>query len=553
MRAAIYSRVSTETQEKQETIKSQLDALREYANKNNYFIYEEYSDEGYSGELLDRPALDKLRDDAKKKLFDFVLCHSPDRLSRKFLYQCLVQDEFKKYGVNIVFLNRPDTKDTPEDNLLIGMQGLIAEYEKAKILERTRRGKIHKAKRNLLVGSIPPYGFRYIKGNEATNNIGHYEVKDKEAEVVKLIFDLFANKYLSLRAIAKDLTRRKIPPRKGKYWRTSTLHTIIRNETYIGVTYYNKHVSVETDNHKNVNKYRKTKNTGRLLRPKEHWIPITLPDNLKIIDKETFDLAQKQLKRNSELSPRNVKYQYLLRGLVRCGKCDAPFYGFPCHGNLFYRCGNRHRTFPLPKECNASMVKAEDLEGVVWNKICEAIKNPRLLMEQVDRLKDKATKSNESIIKDIESIDRELIDIGNEENRLLDAYRENVISKEQLKDQMAKVQNKRSQLEQQKQALVVKHETSVPPILIKRSITDFCKLVKKRLDSLKDDFDGKRYLLSLAINKIVLEGKTVRIKGIIPSDAQKRPLLSNIAYTPLAHCGHQKQLPRVPSSHAPDL
>lgn len=553
MRVAIYARVSTEKQEKQETVHSQLEALRDYAKKNNSTIYEEYIDGGYSGELLDRPGLDKLRDDAKKKLFDSVLFLSPDRLSRKFIYQGLVEDELKKGGISVVYLNRPDSKDTPEENLLIGMQGLIAEYEKAKILERSRRGKVHKARSNLLVGSIPPYGYKYIKNSNATKNIGHFEIVDSEAKVVRLIFDMLINKRLSIRAIAKELTHKGIRPRKGKQWRTSSLHRILRNETYTGVTYYNKNVSVETKNHKDSNKYRRTKNTSRKLRPKDQWIPITLPDSLRVIDKRTFATAQRQLRKNSELSPRNVRFQYLLKGLIKCGNCNSPLYGTPCHGRLFYRCGNRHRTFPLPIECRVPMVKAEAIENIVWDKFCDAIKNPHIIAEQIIKLKDKVAKGSKIAKEDIESFDIKIRKIGEEVNRLLDAYRENIISKEQLKDQMAKTQAKRTELELERENLVSKQNMKPSPVLLKRTIHDYCRLIEKRLDTLRGDFDAKRYLLSLAIHKIVVEGKTVKIKGVIPINTEGQSFPGNIAYTPLIRYDRRQQQLRGPSSHVPDL
>ena len=265
MRIAIYARVSTEKQEKQETINSQLDALRDHAVEKKYAVTKEYIDEGYSGELLARPGLDNLRDDARNKMFDAVLAHSPDRLSRKFIYLGLVDEEFKKLGIKIIFLNRPDSKETPEENLLTGIQGLIAEFEKAKILERTRRGRLHKVKNGILVGSIPPYGYRYMRADKDKNIPGHYEIEEPEAESVRIIFDLFVNKKISIRAIARELTRKGVPPRKGFKWHTSSLHRIIRNETYTGITYWNKNCSFETENHKPNQKYRRTKNTGRKL------------------------------------------------------------------------------------------------------------------------------------------------------------------------------------------------------------------------------------------------------------------------------------------------
>jgi len=541
MKLAIYARVSTEKQEKQETIDSQIQVLREFAQKNNHTICEEYVDEGYSGELLDRPSLDKLRDDAKKKLFEAVLVHSPDRLSRKFIYLGLVQEELKKGGIAVIFLNRPDSKDTPEDNLLNGVQGLIAEYEKAKILERTRRGKIHKAKRNLLIGNIAPYGYRYIPGNKATNSFGRYEINSNEAKVVRLIFNLFERKRLSIRAIAKQLTCKRILPRKGNRWQTSSLHRIIRNETYTGVTYYNKHVLTEAKTNRNSIKYRRATKTSMRLRPKDQWIPITLQESLRIVDKKTFDLAQKSLRVNSELSPRNVKYHYLLRGLVKCGSCGSPFFGTPCHGKLYYRCGNRHRTFPMPRECDRGMVKAEDLENTVWNKFAEAIKNPRLITKQFDKLKEKETKSQSRIARDIEFIEQELknIDIENQKSRLLDAYSESVISIEQLRAQMTKIQERKTQLEKEKQDLLAKQQMINKP-LIKKTVRDYCEQIKNCLDSL--DYNGKSYLLHQAINKIVLDRKQVKIEGIIPVNPQDHSSCS-IVSTSSGCCGRQPRQP----------
>lgn len=552
MRVAIYGRVSSEKQEKQETIKSQLQALRDYAKKNNYTIYEEYTDDGYSGELLDRPALDRLRDDAKKKLFEAVLIHSPDRLSRKFIYSGLIQEELGKSHINVIFLNRPDSKDTPEDNLLNGVQGLIAEYEKAKILERTRRGRIHKAKSGILVGGRAPYGYRYISGNKTTNTVGRYEIIPNEARTVRLIFDLLVNKHLKIRAIARELTNRGITPRQGKQWRTSSLHKIIRNETYIGNVYYNKNILVESATFKNGNKYRRTKKTSHRLRPKDQWIPISLPDSLKIIDKKTFEVAQMQLKKNSEIYDTTTKHKYLLKGLVKCGECDSPFRAEPCHDKLFYRCGNRHRTFPLPKECRASSVRAEKLESVVWDKFCEVIRNPKLIEEQINRLKEKQEKGRSNIGRDIEAIDKELKGMEGEENRLLDAYREHIITIDQLKDQMAKVQEKKKLLDQEKQGLLSKQESSISKLSVKKTINDYCKQVERRLDSLKDDFDGKSYLLHLAINKIVVDGNKVRIKGIIPTAPVEGPTQDdgNLS-TILGRCVRRLLRPRGRASRAP--
>ncbi len=118
-------RVSTEKQEEEKTIESQIDELREICKREGYEIVREYIDDGWSGETLARPALDKLRDDASKGIFDAVYIHSPDRLARKFIYQGLVIEELRKKGVEVFFLNKK-VSDSPEDQLLLGVEGLIA-------------------------------------------------------------------------------------------------------------------------------------------------------------------------------------------------------------------------------------------------------------------------------------------------------------------------------------------------------------------------------------------------------------------------------------------
>ena len=530
MKIAIYARVSTEKQEKQETIQSQLADLRDYAKKNNLTIIDEYIDEGYSGELLDRPALDKLRDDAKKQIFEAILVHSPDRFSRKYIYLGLMQEELKKSGVSFIFLNRPDAKDTPEENLLNGVQGIIAEYEKEKIKERTRRGRLHKARSGRIVTSQAPYGYRYIREDKVNNITGHYEVNLSEAKIVKLIFDLFVNKKLSIRAIARELTKRNIAPQRGKQWRTSSLHRVIRNETYMGLAHYNKHIGCEPVNPTN-NKYRRHKNTSMRIRPKEQWIPIKLPKEMVIIEERLFKQAQKQLQINSKMSPRNVKYQYLLRGLVKCANCEAPFYGEPCKGILYYRCGNRRRTFPLPRECKVPTVRTDVLESLVWDEFTNAIRNPRLIIQQLEKLKDKKRSKASCVKSDIDSIETQLSDLQCQEERLLDAYREQVLSVDQLKDQMDKTKTQRGKLEQERHTLQYKQENTVPRATVERSIRDYCKQVDRKLETIKDDFDSKRHLLTLALNRVIIDGKKVRIKGIIPTYLPEKPSSSNIAST----------------------
>lgn len=192
--AALYARVSSDRQKQDHTIASQVSALMEHAETHGYLVPPEwrFQDEGYSGASLLRPGLEALRDLAATGQIEAVLIHSPDRLSRKYAYQVLLAEELARAGVELVFLKAPSGA-TPEDQLLVQFQGMIAEYERAQIAERSRRGKRHRAQQgciNVLSGA--PYGYRYVKKSDTS--AAYYEVIEAEAEVVRLVFEAYTNK-----------------------------------------------------------------------------------------------------------------------------------------------------------------------------------------------------------------------------------------------------------------------------------------------------------------------------------------------------------------------
>src|ERR1700680_2122837 len=163
--AAIYARVSSEQQREANTIASQTASLIEVAQGHDLEVPKEwvFEDDGYSGATLERPGLERVRDLAAEGQIQVVLAYSPDRLSRKYAYQVLLIEEFSRHGVETVFVKAPQGQSA-EDNLVVQFQGMIAEYEHAQILERSRRGKRHHARQghiNVLCNA--PYGYRYVR------------------------------------------------------------------------------------------------------------------------------------------------------------------------------------------------------------------------------------------------------------------------------------------------------------------------------------------------------------------------------------------------------
>lgn len=218
LRAALYARVSSKQQAEANTIASQQEALQVRLQADGLRLEAElcFIDEGYSGGTLLRPALERLRDQAAAGAFDRLYVHSPDRLARHYPYQVLLVEELQRYGIEIVFLNH-DIGRSPEDNLLLQVQGMMAEYERAKILERSRRGKRHAARAGVVnVLSGAPYGYRYV-GKYEGNGQARYEVNEVQAEVVRQIFRWVALERCSIGEVCRRLRgpRRPQSARQG--------------------------------------------------------------------------------------------------------------------------------------------------------------------------------------------------------------------------------------------------------------------------------------------------------------------------------------------------
>src|SRR5262249_22068570 len=239
--AAIYARVSSDRQKENHTIASQTAALVEYAQTHGFSVPPEwvFQDEGYSGAILVRPGLEALRDLAAEGQIAAALVYSPDRLSRKYAYQILLSEELSRCGVELVFLKAP-AGSSPEDQLLVQFQGMIAEYERAQIVERSRRGKRHKAQEGLVnVLSGAPYGYRYVRKTD--NSTAYYEVIESEAAVVRMVFETYTKQGLSINAIARMLNERQIPTRTATTrWERSTVWGLLRNPAYRGRACYGK-------------------------------------------------------------------------------------------------------------------------------------------------------------------------------------------------------------------------------------------------------------------------------------------------------------------------
>ncbi|MBM3301399.1 MAG: recombinase family protein, partial [Deltaproteobacteria bacterium] len=301
--AAIYARVSSDRQKEEGTIGSQVTALLEYAEHNELRVPEEwiFADEGYSGASLIRPGLERLRDLASEGQVETVLVYCPDRLSRRYAYQVLLTEELARQGTQVVFIKSPKG-DSPEENLLLQFQGMIAEYERAQIAERTRRGKRYRARAgsvNVLSGA--PYGYRYAK--KADGCAAYYAVQEAEAQIVRKVYELYTEVWLSIGAVVRWLRENEVPTRKGiSPWERTTVWAMLRNPAYKGKACFGK--TERAPRQKTTRRLRRrggysARCGANRERAPEDWIEIPVP---AIVSEETFALAQERLEQNRRFS-----------------------------------------------------------------------------------------------------------------------------------------------------------------------------------------------------------------------------------------------------------
>jgi len=391
--AAIYARVSSARQKKDQTIGSQTAALRAHAAQSRLEVPEDwiFEDEGHSGATLVRPALEALRDLAAQGCVDVVLCYSPDRLARKFAYQALLVEEFNRAGTRVEFIKGP-RGDSPEDQLLVQFQGMFAEYEKAQLMERYRRGKAYRARAgsvNVLGGA--PFGYRYVRKTPEAG--ARYEIIEHEAVLVAELFRRYADDGATIAELARWLTSQDVLTRTGKRrWDRSVIWGMLRNPAYAGRAVFGKTQVIHEQPGLNRIARMQGRTTPRPVktidRPREEWTEIAVP---AIVSEETFARVAQRLADNKRFAARNSKVPSLLQGLAACSACGYGYYRghtTTTAGNkiYYYRCtGSDNYRYEHGRVCDNKPVRADYLDQVVWDHITGLLADPALIRAEIDR------------------------------------------------------------------------------------------------------------------------------------------------------------------------
>lgn len=419
--AACYVRVSTPGQEQEQTIESQLDEIKRRVAEDGYHLADEhiYVDDGWTSEMLRRPDLDRMRDAAHDRRFQVVYVYDLGRLSRVYVYQEIILEELRNMGIDCISLH--DTNDpSDEGQALRAMQGVFHQYERVKITERLRRGKMYKAREGKLISGSLPYGYMRIPKSEGCS--AYASVNEQQAEHVRMIRQWFGQEVKSIYSIRQKLHELGIrSPKGGEYWSICVLSSLLKCEAYhTGFVYYNKTESVVSKKPRKNVIYRRVKRTSRKSRPRDQWIPIAVP---KIVPNDgLYEKILARLEENKKNAQRNRKYPYLFSGKVMCG-CGMHRVGTGDRAyRHYYRCAGMVYNYPLHGKCRIPGVRAEVLDELVWNALARLIGNPEHIDKDVDLWIEQNGQTAEGRSHDLAFLENKVAKVQEEAQRYAMAY-----------------------------------------------------------------------------------------------------------------------------------
>lgn len=532
--AALYARVSTQRQENEKTIDSQIDEIRARVLADGNILSSEniFTDEGWSGDILERPNLDKLRDTLKTKSFEILYVYDLGRLSRNFLNQLILIEEIRKSEIELISLHDINPEND-EGFLARSVMGLFHDFERKKIAERFRRGRLYKAKLGKYMNLQPPYGYDYIRKTD--DHDARLVINEEEADVVKKIFSWVANEKLTKRAVVKRLYEFGIPPKKRRRatWTSGPIGRLLKNESYIGKSYYNKNYAVVPKSPKNTDHYKRVVKSSRMLRPRSEWIEMKVP---KILDEDIFDQVQEQIKSNKKFNIRNRKTKSLLPQKVFC-ICGRQRNIEGVREHRYYRCTDRIYRSPLPRQCFASGVEAYSLDERVWSRVLNLFTNENLIKIQAKRWMQSQIEKNKHGNDHVISFQKLIKKIEEEEARYVQAYGSGVLNLDQLIEKTKDLKQRRKQMETQMNKSI---EVKSNPVIDITQIHDLPKRFSDMLQSLQ--FEEKQVFLRSVLDRVIVgDGRKVLVKGCIPLQKQiESEAQYNEFWTERRSCGTAK-------------
>jgi DNA invertase Pin-like site-specific DNA recombinase len=521
MHAALYARVSSTRQKQHETIDSQIACLRDHARQRGWEIPGEwvFTDDGWPGSSLVRPGLERLRDLAAQHLVERVLCLAPDRLARSYAHQVLLVEEFTRCGTELVFVNNPEAT-TPEQILMVQVQGMIAEYERAQTAERTRRGKRHRARAGAAsVLGRAPYGYRYL--SRAEYGEAAYAVVETQAAVVAQIFHRYAGGGVSMRALARELSQEEIPSPQGRrQWDAGTLGRMLRNPAYMGRAAFGKTQSgpglARPNRTSRLAERSISAQTTIRSRPREEWIEIPVP---ALVTEDLFALVQRRLAENAKFAPRNTKQPVLLQGLLVCDVCGYSVtrtsQGPGPKKYYYYRCpGTNGWELPGGKVCSSRPLRAPDLDELVWKQVVVLLSDPVLIRQELERRLDQMRAAGPVHTRQ-ERLQQQITRLDGAIHRLVGAYQEELVTLEELRERIPRLRAQRQSLHGQLEALAAQLIDQQAYLQLAENLEGF--LARLRGNAQTMSVLERQRVLRAVVKEVRISPERITIRHSIPS------------------------------------
>jgi site-specific DNA recombinase len=471
----------------------------------------EFLDDGISGAVLIRPALERLRDQAAQGAVDRLYVLAPDRLARNYAHQCLLLEELGRVGVKVCFLNHALGK-SPEDDLLLQVQGVIAEYERAKISERSRRGKLHAARSgqvSVLGGA--PYGYRYV-GKPQGGGVARYDILPEQARVVQQIFAWVARDRLSLGEIRRRLHEQGMPSPTGQpYWPRGTLANLLKNPAYQG------HAGFGKLRHRSrlpqLRPRRGQPEVPRRPYSRQPGEPIFVPVPA-LVSSDEFAAAAEQLAENQQRQrQRRAAARYLLQGLVVCSGCGYGWFGLTAKAQSkavdryrYYRCTGR-RSPDLQTRCHVRQLGAAALEEAVWADVRDLLQHPHKIEAEYQRRLQEPPGSTEQ--RGLQPLQHVIAKVKRSIGRLIDLYSEGLLDKSELEPRLGAAKERLQALEAEQQSLAHQASQQAELRLALSRLQDFAAQVEQGLD--RADWTTRREVIRALVKRIDIGDGEVRI------------------------------------------
>jgi site-specific DNA recombinase len=511
---AVYLRVSTEEQWERQSIATQREFAERYCALHQLPVFRVYADDGVSGTVAveARPEGSQIVQDARNRKFDQLLIYKLDRLGRETRLILNAVAELEKLGVRVRSMTEEFDTGTSTGRLMLTLLSGFASHERDCIRERSVAGTTRVAEAGVWLGGIVPYGYRKVGEKRSAHLVISEEpipgLDMSEADVIREVYRMAAVERKSCVAIAQRLNQLRVPcayirddhlalrgkrkARTSGVWRPGRVRGIVTNKTYAGTHEY-----------------------GKRTRTDRPVISRAVP---AIVDAETWERAQANLRSHLLFSKRSAKSNYLLRGLIKCGKCGLTYIGFLARRpngkvEFYYRCNGAHTPSIAwtRGKCDAKSVRGDLLEQQVWSDVETFLRNPEPVLQQLQEKLEADCNGTGQLQAHINRLDGLLQQKAAERNRVVGLYRRGRLTDAELDAQMDEIAKEERALEAQAAELRGKmaRAASIGPSL--RSAEALLARLRKRLDE-PISSDQKRRIIEVLVAAIRVD--TIDSEGV---------------------------------------